>query len=566
MAALLLAIVALQTPFAGAQSTEAEVRADVALVSPFDAVLVVNLTSSAPVDATLPNGTRVALRPDATYSYSAPIARPVAGFALARAADVLPAGLVAVALTAPGGWTSARSPDLLVFGEGLRVQARPHGDGTLRVASFGDLRADESALLDRGLAYLAAQHGHAARDMLLVRAPAGALVEGFVVNASVAVGADAPLEELARLLARAHQAYRVVEIAPASAAWFREGEERVQAQHALMASGLRTPAEVDETFTRARAVADPDARLPQAPAGSTLARQKGLVVVRALDAELRDATSGRAGLADLLIGLDARRERLDSAAIEDEAVALGGDTLSLFFEKYVYGSEWPATPGVRDAADVFVLSFRLRTPEASPGEQVVAEYVAVNRGTQPSDLDLVLLSDGVAVRTFPVSLGVGARVNGTTTFAAGQHGERFVSLGPHSAALHVRSPARLTLARASHVPDEPRAGEAFNLLVYVQNAGETSGRAHVAVYEGNDLVQRTTEAVFDGGTTRAVTLPMRLDEPGLHALEVRLVGGGVNETLGHTVNVGLGEDTRRETPWPPLAVAIAVALALLRRT
>lgn len=550
-AAPLLAFLLL-APLASAQAADGTgPLAEVTLASALDDALHVVLVE---------NGTR-------GQPARVPIERPSLDLVVVRAADVVPTEATRVVLRAPDGWGSAQSAGLLVFGRSLRVETRAAGSARVESAGLGEQGAEDAAYLARGVAYLAAQHPGAPRDLLVVRAPRALAGDGLVLDDAVLVADDASAEDLARLLVRLHQRYRVVELAPTSAAWFREGEERLQVATSLLAAGLRTGAQVDEDFTRARAVADPDAPLTEAPAGSTFARNKGLVVVRGLDAALRQATDGRAALADLLERLDATSARLDSAAIEREARALGGEPIAAFFERYVYGAEWPATSGARDAADVFVRGLRVEPARAAAGEQVVAVHDVVNRGTQPSELDLVLTLDGAPYATVPIRLAVGVRANGSLPFAVRAPGDHVVALGHANATLHVLAPGRLALVRASATPAEPRAGEPFTLLVYVANEGGSPARGRVSVLEGGKLLQRTTEAIIDGGSTDALTLPMSFDEPGLHALEIRLdseAGGG---TIEHLVPVPIGGTEDREAPTlAPLAILLgAVAAAAWRR-
>ena len=540
-------------------------RAEVALRSPFDEALRVTLVAAAAgARVVLPSGSVVELGAGERHAYDAPIERPLASFAYAAARAVLPAGVHEVALSPPPDWEGVASPDAIVFARDLDVAESLVGATRVRLATVGPPRAEDVAYLARGLAYVSAQHANAPDELLVVRAPNEAVDGSVSGNATIVLSSDAQAEELARLVVALHRAYRVVEVPPASAAWFREGEERLHTHLSLLAAGLRTSSQVDDTFTRARAVADPDARLPQAPAGSTLARQKGLVVVRALDFAIRNASDGAAGLAELVERLEATTARLDSSAIEREAEAVAGRSLAPFFETYVYGSEWPPTPGVRDAADVFVLSLALRPARASAGEQVVVELAAVNRGTQPSELDLVLRVDGEPARTVPVRLDVGERGNATATLVLSARGEHAVELGGRNATLRILSPARLSLARASTAPEEPRAGDPFTLLVYVENAGETSGRGRVEVYEGGRLAQRTSEAVVDGGATDALTLPLRAEEAGLHVYEIRLVGAGEGARIEHEVNVALGDTKDAPAGWVGILL-LSVLLALRRR-
>ncbi|HVM45996.1 MAG TPA: hypothetical protein VM582_08690 [Candidatus Thermoplasmatota archaeon] len=565
-AALILLVLLASLPLA--RGADATVRAEVALGSSVADVLHVNLTADEggeSVSLLLPDGTAVALAPGERYHYAVPVARPAAAFALAAREDVLPTAVAEVALAAPQGWAAVASADALVFARDLRVERFEAGTTLARLATLGPAAPADAAYVSRGLAYLSAQHAEAPREMLVVRAPVDALDAPFVGDATVVVGAALPTDELARLLVRHHQGYRVVEVAPASAAWFREGEERLQLQMSLLAAGLRTTEEVDETFLRARAVADEDARLPQAAGGSTLARQKGLVVVRALDVALRDATGGAAALPDLLARLDRIDERLDSSRIAEEARALAGDAMTAFFDAYVYGGEWPQTPGVRDAAEVFVLSLALSPARAGPGEQVVAAYDAVNRGTKAGETDLVLRLDGEPVRTSRVRLDVGERARGSLTLVADRPGEHVVRFGARNATLHVLSPALLSLARVAVTPDEPRTGEPFALLVYVENAGGASARARVEVYDAGRLAQRTTEALVRGGATEALTLPLRVEEPGRHVFEVRLIGGpAARDLIEHAVDVRPAERAQ-DVPAPTGAlVALAALVALLR--
>lgn len=524
--------------------------------APPDDARVATISLLTPLDGTL----HVRIEgPEGATERTAVIARNASSFVVVARAALVPEPIDRLELRPPDGWGGASSAGVIVFGQDLRSESRIAGEARVRSVGQGALRAEDAALIARGVAYLAAQHD-APRDILVVRAPRELAGEGYVANDTVVLANDAPVDELARLLARLHQGYRVVEVAPASAAWFREGEERVHAQMALLAAGLRTIAEVDDTFTRARAVADPDAILPQAPAGSTLARQKGLVVVRALDAALRNASGGGVGLADLLHRLDGTTARLDSVAIQEHADVVANASLAVFFERYVYGSEWPPTPGVRDASDVFVGALSLDPDRAAVGEQVLARYEVANRGTQPSELDLVLTLDGAPIQLVPVRLEVGARANASVPVVADAPGDHVVGLGARQAPLHVLSPGRLVLARASTTPDEVRAGEPFTLLVYLENAGEGPARGRIEVHENDRVVQRTTAATVDGLTTDALTLPMRLDEPGLHILEIRLVSEQGSGAIEHGVEVELTGVISNETPTLSLLSVVCVGL------
>lgn len=523
-----------------------------------------NITLDPGGDATLDNGTlRLAPREGiARFSYRVPIARDADRFLLVRLADVLPGGVEgAPEARAPAGWSAVASRALegvAVFSADLVVEERTIQNATVRVAATGPPPAADWTYLARAFPYLGARHARTSDDLLVVHAPTAH--EAASVGDAIVLPAEGDLHGLARAFVRMQQSYRVVEVAPASAAWLREGEERYHALASLLAAGLASPAEVDEEIARARAVADPDATLPRAPAGSTLARQKGLVVVRALDAALRDTGSGAASLGDLLQSLENDTRRHDSADVEYAAVTIGGAPMAAFFERYVYGARWPDTPPMGAAPDVVATRLELDPARVAQGETATLRYEIVNLGTRPGALDLPVAVDGALVARVPVRLDVGERASGTVLVHARETGDHTVTMGTRAAPLRVLAPPSLGIARASATPDPPRADQAFVLVVYVRNAGESPGIARVEVREDGALLGRTSEATIAGSSTDALTIPLRLDKAGLHVLDVTLLGEQ-GDALQHEVDVRSGAEPSRETPLGGIVVLLGILAA-----
>ena len=510
--------------------------------------------------------------PRAAIAYEVPA--PRGELRVALLADILlrpvdPAwrGSETVEAHAPDEWET-----LVAQGEGgavvlareLHVEAVVAPYTQARVASVGPPRGEDIALLEKGLAYLGAQQEHLAQVTVL-RAPRALLPADVATAEFVAVADDEPVETLARLLARGHQRFRVVEVAPTSGAWLKEGVERYHAALALVAAEVRTAERVDAAIAEARAT-DAQGALPQGAAGSTLARQKGLVVVAALDAELRRASSGAVALPDLLDELSRSPDRHDSVSIQRAAERIANASLAPFFDAYVYGEAWPEVSPVEPGSDLAVVSLAIEPARAVPGEPAIARFVVEERGTRARPQDVALAVDGAQVRALPFALRVGERAERASEVVAHEPGPHLVSVGARRATLTVLTPPDIGLARVSVAPAEPRAGEAFQLLAYVENAGQRAGSARVEVREEGILRGRTTEALVDGETTRTMTVPLVLDAPGLHVLDVRLVTEEGERALTYEVALRY-DDVEEETPaaWWLAVVALAAVAAIARR-
>lgn len=510
--------------------------------------------------------------------FDAPIAERSLGFALVRLAVTLPRPtnetlLLAptrVSYVAPDGWVGlgpAGIDGFAAFGRDLKAENVSAGPTTIRIASATPLAPDELTYLTRGVPHIAAQHAMAPDEILVIRAPTEAVERMVAARPVLVIPADTPLEELARGMVRVHQRYRVVEVPPASAAWLREGQERYHALTSMLAANLTTAERAEQDLARARAVGQPNVTLPQSAAGAVNTRQKGLIVVRALDTAMRDASGGAQGLADLLADLEVRAsmgDRVDSAQVEEAATRIAGSPLDAFFAAYVYGPEWPTTAPVARAADIFVRELRTEPARAAPGEQILAAFDAVNRGTQAGAVEVLVTLDGAPAGSTRVELEVGERKRVGTPVVATAPGDHLVAIGTLSTTFRVLTDPLLRLDRASTTPAEPAAGEPFTLLVYVRNDGEAAATASLEVREHTRLLQRTTNATVEGGETRAITLPMRLDDAGLHALDVELLSDAGEGILTQEVNVAPGASGERGAPGAGLMLVLAV-LALMAR-
>jgi hypothetical protein len=173
--------------------------------------------------------------------------------------------------------------------------------------------------------------------------------------------------------------------------------------------------------------------------------------------------------------------------------------------------------------------------------------------------------DGAEVASVPLQLAVGERVEGALPLSSTMYGARTVALGPRLATLTILAPAQLSLARISVTPHTPRTDEAIQLLVYVENAGESPGLAHVEVREGATLLQRTTETSVEGESTRALTLALQFEVPGVHVLDVRLVGPDGEDAIAHELVVQYAQPPR-EVAGGGSTAGVAFLLAALGRS
>lgn len=448
---------------------------------------------------------------------------------------------------APGTWrapTGRAASGHIVAGPFRAEEARMVGAVEARHVRLGERASFEPAMwthLEGALPYLAAQLGAPPARLLLVTAPDPISREGPAGHGSVVVHETADLRALATGVALAHQRFAVVEVAPASAWWLREGVAELSGARSLAASALWSDQQVNSLLhDAARFERDPqhvDARLPEAGRGSPLAafaRGKGAIVLVALDEHLRTHSGGAVGLADALRALPEAAPgapRVDSRAFEEAAEAALGAPADEFFDSYVYGNGWPATKPFASAPQLHVGPLRFEPATAAPGEGVLVRAEATNRGTAALRDAVALLVDGRTVARADVRLEPGESVALEFRFVAPGAGVHEVQAGPRVEQFRSRSAATIAVARITTTPTTPRAMAPVNLLVFLQNDGETPGGARVELLEGARVLQRTTEAVIDPGDTDALTLPLRFDAPGARELTLRLhTAGGTQET------------------------------------
>lgn len=515
---------------------------------------------------TLRNRTTVRLVAPEGWGAAAPWAREGDGFALGPD-EVVPRGFVAF-----GEFRERIERDVA----GVRVEYA-------RLGAQASFEPDLFSYLERATPYLRAVYGpSAAPRVLVVNAPDPMLRGGLGGVASLFVHEDADLRTLAHEYVHTHQRFGTEERAGASAIWLSEGDADLHGALSLLAADAWSPRLVEEFFAEAeRDRFDPvvrDAPLWDATHGSTwegrslerFAYHKGLVVLRALDAEILAATSGRAGLPDLLRALNAAHGDPTGAgagvAVTNEEVArvadeLAGRDLSAFFARYVQGGEWPDAPRFVPAGDIEVRALRLDPPRAQPGTLVSVAIDVTNRGTRPVARDLSVLVDGVEQIVVPASLAVGQSLTLRAEVTAGPPGDHVVAVLHERATLRSLTPAAPAIARVTLVPTKPVEGGSFDVLVFVENRGETDTAVRVGarLADGGEAVSPPLDVA--GLATVALTLPLVAGEPGNVTVEVRLIGSAEVVTQGVEVR-----PRERASSGPGVAlVLLGLALSALPR-
>lgn len=508
-----------------------------------------------------------------------------------------------VRVIAPQGWSAAaaweplegsafrlpadetRLSGLLALGPFGADETRTLAGRAFRHVRLGNVTSFEPVLwdhLERATPFLAATHGDVlGARVFVVSAPSPMAQAGLAARDSLYVHEGADVRGFARVYALAWQRFLPVEVPPTSALWLREAAADLYAAQSLRVSGQWTDEQVNRVLNDARRhERDPalaDATLPQAGVGGPLASfaaGKGLVVLRALDDELRARSGGAVALADVLGALNAdvadgqRAERVDNVRLQRRAESLLGAELRAFFDAYVYGARWPDARPFVSEEDLRVSPLRFEPATAAPGDPVVVSFDVLSRGTAPASRALALSVGGRGLGALPMDLPVGASASLRFHFDAPPPGDHVVRVGARSAVFHALLPPQLSIARVGATTDEPGVGEPFALLVYVENAGERPGRARVDVYDAGRLVQRTTEATIDAGTTDALTLPLRFDAPGPRTLELELHAGGATQRRTYEMLVHEPPTQGRATPAglvPLLAAAVAAMLLARRR-
>lgn len=438
----------------------------------------------------------------------------------------------------------------------------------VRLGAAAPFERDLPAFVERATPYFEAVYGPAGRDLLVVSAPDPMLRGGLGGMDSLYVHESADLATLAHEYAHVHQRFGPDETAGRSSVWLAEGDADWHGALAMHAAGFWTATRVDEAFREAeRDRAEPafaQARLPDATYGAQTsdghsleryAYHKGAVVLRALDARLRQATQGGAGAGEVLRRLndahgDPTRDALlvDNAEVAALAFSVAGEDLSEFFAQFVNGTAWPDAPRFQPAGELALGALILQPPAAQPGARVNATLAVANEGTRRLDRDLVLLVDGAPAQTFTLSLAVGERRNLTANVTAGAPGDHEVRALHRAATLRALSPPRLTLGNVTLLPATPRAGEPFTALVIVENHGETAGHARVRV--GN--ATREVDVPALGAT--GVTLPALVNETGNRTLDITLISEFGNGT--RVVQFAVSPPGRKESPGVPLGIAL----------
>lgn len=414
---------------------------------------------------------------------------------------------------------------------------------------------DLRAYFEGATPYYRAVYGRSPAYVLIVSAPDPMFRGGLGATDSLYVHETADLRTLAHEYAHVHQRFGTEERVGLSSMWLAEGDADWHGALSLHAADLWSPMQVQRSFDEAAA----DARVPSfrderladvsygmmTPDGRSLERfayHKGSIVLRALDEELAQ----RGGVAEMLRRLNARHgDPTNEAGVEpvgnqearEVAEEVAGRDLDAFFAKYVHGTEWPTPPAFRPEGELVVEGLALTPSRASPGERVRATVVLANQGTAPVERDVPLLLDGATVGTRRVALEVGGSATLEYGLVAGPPGDHDVRVLYERAVLHSLLPADLKVTGVSLLPTRPAAGSTARLLVFVENAGEEAGVAHVEAREGLRTLAATPEHLVEPGETDVLTLPIAFNAEGPVTLDVVLFAGGRESRVPFSLDV-----------------------------
>lgn len=534
---------------------------------------------------------RVVLEPPAGWGALGPWEQDAEGAYVLPAGEVLPRGYIVMG----------------PFEEPEPVEA---GGKSVRYVRLGEPAAYEAQLydyIDRATPYYEAVYGPGTgRSLVVVNAPDPMFRGGLGGANSFFVHESVDLRTVAHEYAHVFQQFGTVEQAGRAAIWLNEGDADLHGALSLLAAERWSPDDVRRAFREAEAderdLGLRDARLVDATYGTSLERfayHKGLVVLRALDEEIARATSGAAGLSDLLRALNAAHEAGEGDAVTNDeliltASSVAGVDLAPFFERHVFGTLWPDVADFTPRGELVVSDLQVAPAAGAPGEPVTASVVVSNSGTEALERDLALRVDGVDRDTHHVRLGVGQVTIVEFGFiapdAAGAHDVRVAYLN-HT--FRTLAPPSLAIDRVSVLPETVSAGDDVTILAFVRNDGELPGAGRIEILLGDALLARTEELFVNGLASEPATLKLTLRTPGEVALGVRLDANGGGDLRVAHVNVlpadrdrdgvpdedddyplnpriaqgSVVNDARDRVPFAPVAaVLLAVALvALLRR-
>lgn len=398
-------------------------------------------------------------------------------------------------------------------------------------------------------------------DLLVVNAPDPMYNGGLGGVDSLFLHQDVDVRILAHEYAHVFQLFATEESPPSTTLWVNEGDADYHSAFALYATGEWTAGEVNRFFEDARddeTKSETQGRaLVEATYGSTLekfAYHKGAIVLHALDAAMREASAGRAGVSDLLRELNRLHgprdaalagESVTNAEVAGLASHVAGADLSDFFARYVNGTDWPARAEFVPEGRLAVERLDLDAQRAPPGANVTARATLVNRGTASLDDVVELRVDGTVADEARVTLDIGESKNVTLRFVAPAPGDHDVSVLGDVTTFHSLLPADLRLRTVS-IP-ALRAGVEAHVFLTVENVGEQGAPFRVLVAHENATLATRDEADLEASATREVALPLRIDDVGERELRFALESAAGNHSVTRVVAVAEAP----ATPPPP---------------
>lgn len=432
----------------------------------------------------------------------------------------------------------------------------------VRLGAPAPFEAEMARFVENATPYYEAVYGPGvAEDVLIVSAPDPMFQGGLGGTNSLFVHEDVDIKTFAHELAHVFQLFSSREDAPPTTIWLTEGDADYHSALALFTTGLWTAQQVEDFFAEARKdKSDPalrDAILSEALYGGDLERfayHKGLLVLDALDARLRESSGGAVGLSDLLrrLNLDhglcsteACRAPVTNEEIARVASELAGADVSDIVSAYVLGTQWPETRSFAAAGELAVDAFEVSPARAAPGENVTVRATVANRGTSEIEQLVELRMDGAGVATRDVTLAVGGSTDILFTMQAPESpGDHQVALHNARANLTVLRPADVVATRITLDPS-PYAERDTTVTFELRNRGEINGSASATILLAGHALAVSAPVVVPAEGLANVTLTLQYAAPGPANITLVLYAGTREYERNETVEV------RAALPTPP---------------
>jgi len=469
----------------------------------------------------------------------------------------------------PGNSTLPRGFVAMGPAESFHREATAAASTEFRYVRLGKALAHDGEVLPflaAATPYYRSVYGDVAGPVILaVSAPSPMYEGGLGGPASLYVHESTDLRTLAHEYAHVFQAFATVDDPGRSSLWINEGDADFHSILALFATERWNRAEVDDWMRKAsqfREKSEGKGRLVDAAYGpaENIAYLKGAVLLAVLDDLLREDTAGAVTLATVLTTLNREFDASFSAApggprqvgneeLKQVLLNLTRRDYSAFFERYVFGTEWPPFARLELPEEVSLDDLVLDPARASSGERVTATLTVTNRGVKPLAKSYDLTVDGAKLAVFEVDVPVGETRTATATFSVAETGDHTVRVAYLERDLRVLTPPSIRIQRVTTLPFEPAALATAQVFVYVENTGDRDGDLRLIVKRDDELLESVVRTL-PGRAVEAVAVTTQFPIEGPHVISAAVSGPHAESADPVTLAVVVGEADRDDDGVP----------------